>query len=326
MEYLELGNSGLKVSRVCLGCMSYGEPGRGSHPWSLTEEESRPILEGALDLGINFFDTANIYSEGSSEEILGRIVLSAVPREDLVIATKVFDPMRSTPNARGLSRKAVLHELDESLRRLGTDYVDIYQVHHWDYVTPIEETLEVLSDVVRMGKALYIGASAMFAWQLCKCLMISEARGWKRFISIQDHYNLLNREHEREMAALCADQGVGVLAWSPLARGRLARPGSEVTGRMETDEFGKTLYRDDAVSDRRIVQAVGDIASSHGVSRAEVALAWLWTQGGVVAPIVGATRLEHVKAAVSALDVTLSEAEVRQLEEPYEPRAYAGFW
>jgi aryl-alcohol dehydrogenase (NADP+) len=304
--------------------MSYGQPDRGTHPWSLDEQASRPFIERALELGINFFDTANVYSAGTSEEYVGRALGELTQREDVVIATKLHGRMRRGPNGAGLSRKAVVAELDASLRRLGTDYVDLYQIHRWDPTTPIEETLEALHDVVKAGKVRYIGASSMWAWQFTKALYTSELRGWNRFVSMQNHYNLLNREEEREMLPLCLDQGVGVLPWSPLARGRLARDWDEVTDRSATDEFGRTLY-DTAPSDRVIVERVAKIAAERGVPRAQVALAWLLQKPGVTAPIVGATKPHHLDDAVAAVELRLSDDEIASLEEPYVPHAVAGF-
>jgi 1-deoxyxylulose-5-phosphate synthase len=322
MEYVRLGATGLEVSRICLGCMSYGEPGRGNHEWSLDEEASRPFFRRAVEAGINFFDTANVYSAGSSEEITGRALAEYADRDQVVIATKVHGRMRPGPNGGGLSRKAILTEIDQSLRRLGTDYVDLYQIHRWDAGTPIEETMEALHDVVRAGKARYLGASSMWAWQFAKAQQVAERNGWTTFVSMQDHYNLLQREEEREMLPLCLDQGVGVIPWSPLARGRLTRDWDTTTARSETDNFGRTLYADD---DRRIVDAVAKIAESRGVSRAQIALAWLLRQPAVTAPIVGATKPAHLEDAVAAVGVELSDDEASQLEGPYTPREPAGF-
>jgi 1-deoxyxylulose-5-phosphate synthase len=322
MKYVKLGGTGLEVSRICLGCMSYGEPGRGAHPWSMGEEESRPFFRRALDAGINFFDTANVYSAGSSEEITGRALLDYASRDDVVIATKVFSPMRKGPNGMGLSRKAIMSEIDASLTRLGTDYVDLYQIHRFDPRTPLEETLEALHDVVKAGKARYIGGSSMYAWQFAKALFLADKHGWTRFVSMQDHYNLLNREEEREMLPLCADQRVGVIPWSPLARGRLAREWDTTTARTETDEFGRILYKD---GDKVIVDRVAEVAAQRGVPRAEVALAWMLSKPVITAPIVGATRMEHLDDAVAAVDLTLSDEEIAHLEEPYEPHDVAGF-
>jgi aryl-alcohol dehydrogenase (NADP+) len=319
---MKLGRTGLDVSRICLGCMSYGEPGRGTHPWSLDEEASRPFIARALELGITFFDTANVYSDGTSEEIVGRALRDMANRDEIVLATKVFGPMRSGQNAGGLSRKAIMTEIDASLRRLGTDYVDLYQIHRWDPRTPIEETMEALHDVVKAGKARYLGASSMWAWQFAKAQHTAERAGSTRFVSMQDHYNLLNREEEREMLPLCADQGVAVIPWSPLARGRLTRPWETDTTRSGTDAFGMTLY---AESDRAIVERVAEVAGARGVPMAQVALAWVLANPAVTAPIVGATRLDHLDDAVAALGVHLTADEVARLEEPYTPRPVAGF-
>ncbi len=324
MKYVKLGRTGLTVSRICLGCMSYGDPNRGTHPWSLDEEASRPFIARALDLGINFFDTANVYSDGSSEEILGRAIGALVPRDEVVIATKVHGRMRPGANGAGLSRKAIMSEVDNSLRRLGTDYIDLYQIHRWDYRTPIEETLETLHDVVKAGKARYIGASSMYAWQFAKALYTADLHGWTRFVSMQDHYNLLHREEEREMLPLCVDQGIGVIPWSPLARGRLTRDWDDTTARTETDEFGRGLYGHVA-SDRVVAEAVASLARARDVPRAQVALAWLLAQDAVTAPIVGATKPEHLDDAAAAVGLDLSGDEVELLESPYEPHPIAGF-
>ncbi|MBF9072770.1 aldo/keto reductase [Streptacidiphilus fuscans] len=322
MRYTRLGTTGLEVSRICVGCMSFGEANRGNHTWTLAEEPSREIIRAALDAGINFFDTANVYSDGSSEEIVGRALTDFVPREEVVIATKVHGRMRPGPNGAGLSRRAILAEIDNSLRRLGTDYVDLYQIHRWDRHTPIEETMEALHDVVKAGKARYIGASSMYAWQFAKAQFTAERNGWTRFVSMQNHYNLLYREEEREMLPLCADQGVGSIPWSPLARGRLTRPWDASTARSETDEFGKSLYLE---SDRTIVERVQEIAAKRGVPAAQVALAWVLRNPVVSAPIVGATRLMHLQDAIAAVDLDLDDAEADLLEEAYAPHATAGF-
>jgi 1-deoxyxylulose-5-phosphate synthase len=322
MEYVRLGATGLEVSKICLGCMSYGVPERGNAPWSLDEEAARPFFRRAVEAGINFFDTANVYSVGSSEEITGRALAEYAQRDEVVIATKVHGRMRPGPNGAGLSRKAILTEIDHSLRRLGTDYVDLYQIHRWDKATPIEETMEALHDVVKAGKARYLGASSMWAWQFAKAQHVAERNGWTPFVSMQDHYNLLQREEEREMLPLCLDLGVGVIPWSPLARGRLTRDWDTTTARSEHDAFGRSLYSDD---DRRIVAAVAKTAESRGVSRAQVALAWLLRQPAVTAPIVGATKPEHLEDAIAAVDVRLSDDEAAQLEGPYTPREPAGF-
>ncbi|GAA5152673.1 aldo/keto reductase [Pseudonocardia eucalypti] len=302
--------------------MSFGQPDRGGHPWSLDEERSRPLIRRAVEAGINFFDTANVYSAGTSEEITGRALREFTDRDEVVIATKLNGRMRPGPNGAGLSRKAVLTEIEHSLRRLGTDYVDLYQIHRWDPNTPIEETMEALHDVVRSGKARYIGASSMWAWQFAKAQYTAERNGWTKFVSMQDHYNLLNREEEREMLPLCADQGVGVIPWSPLARGRLTRDWDTSTARSETDEFGNKLYVD---SDRDIVAQVAKLASARGVPRAHVALAWLLSKPVVTAPIVGITKPEHLDDAVTAVNLTLDADEITQLETPYAPHSVAGF-
>jgi 1-deoxyxylulose-5-phosphate synthase len=325
MDYVKLGRTGLDVSRICLGCMSYGEPARGTHPWSLDEAASRPFIKKALDLGINFFDTANVYSDGTSEEIVGRALKDFTRREDVVIATKVFNRMRPGPNGAGLSRKAIMTEIDASLRRLGTDHVDLYQIHRFDHATPIEETLEALHDVVKAGKARYIGASSMYAWQFAKALYVSKLNGWTRFSTMQNYVNLLYREEEREMLPLCREEGIGVIPWSPLARGRLTRDWDEVSARSETDEFGKTLYAATADADRRVVEAVAKVAAGRGLPRAQVALAWVLQKPGVTAPIVGATKPNHLDDAVAALTVKLTPEEVRELEAPYVPHAVMGF-
>jgi aryl-alcohol dehydrogenase (NADP+) len=322
MDYIALGTTGLQVSRICLGCMSYGEPGRGAHPWSLGKESAEPFFRQALDAGINFFDTANVYSAGSSEEIVGQTLLSMVSRDEVVIATKVHGRMRPGPNGRGLSRKAILAEIDNSLSRLGTDYVDLYQIHRWDDDTPIEETLEALHDVVKAGKARYIGASSMYSWQFAKALYTADLHGWTRFVSMQNHYNLLYREEEREMIPLCIDQGVGIIPWSPLARGRLTRPWAEHTARSETDEFGRSLYGE---HDRVIVDAVLGVAAKRGVTPAQIALAWLLSKPGVDAPIVGATKSHHLADAVAAVELRLDDSEIESLEKGYQPHAVAGF-
>jgi len=324
MEYVRLGRTGLEVSRLCLGCMTYGDPQRGDHAWTLDEQASRPFLRRALDAGITFFDTANVYSDGTSEEIVGRALLDFTRREDVVIATKVHFRMRPGPNGAGLSRKAILHEIDTSLRRLGTDYVDLYQIHRWDPATPIEETLEALHDVVKAGKARYIGASSMYAWQFSKALYLADRHGWTRFVSMQDHYNLLNREEEREMLPLCADQGIGVLPWSPLARGRLTRDWDDATQRSQTDRITPNLY-DASAADRAVVERVAEVAARRGVPRAQVALAWVLRNPVVTAPIVGISRPEHLDDAVAALSLQLGDEEVAALEEPYVPHPVAGF-
>ena len=324
MEYVNLGHSGLKVSRLCLGCMSYGDTSKGWHgDWVLSEDESRPFIREAVEAGINFFDTANMYSLGASEEVIGRLLPEFARRDEIVVATKAFLPWRQAPNAGGLSRKALIQAVDDSLTRLGMDYVDLFQIHRWDDTTPIEETMEALHDIVKAGKARYIGASSMFAWQFAKAQEIARSNGWTRFIAMQNHVNLLYREEEREMLPLCADQGVGVIPWSPLARGRLARAWDETTVRSETDGFGKLLYRQQEDADRAIVEAVGAIAADRGVSRATVALAWHFTKG-VTAPIIGATKPGHIGAALEAVTLGLTDEEVARLEAPYLPKAPVG--
>ncbi|MFH9011159.1 aldo/keto reductase [Streptomyces sp. NPDC017943] len=321
MQYVKLGSTGLDVSRICLGCMTYGLPDRGTHEWTLDEDASRPLIRQAVEQGITFFDTANVYSDGTSEEIVGRALRDFARRDEIVLATKVHGRMRPGPNGGGLSRKAILTELDHSLARLGTDYVDLYQIHRFDPHTPVEETMEALHDVVRAGKVRYIGASSMYAWQFSKMQYTARLNGWTRFVSMQNHYNLLYREEEREMLPLCADQGVGVLPWSPLARGRLTRDWGTTTGRSATDTFGSTLYPE---GDRAIVEAVTRIAGERGVPRAQVALAWLLAQDTVTAPIVGASKPEHLRDAVAAVDLELGEKEREELEGPYTPHPVAG--
>ena len=322
MRFTKFGPTGMDVSVLCLGCMSFGERDRGKHEWSLPEAESREIIKAALDAGINFFDTANAYSDGSSEEIVGRALAEMADRDEIVLATKVFMPMRSDlPNSGGLSRKAILSEIDHSLKRLGTDYVDLYQIHRWDYETPIEETLEALHEVVQAGKARYIGASSMFAWQFAKALATSDLDGWTRFVSMQDHYNLLYREEEREMLPLCADQEIAVIPWSPLARGRLTRPWDAETARSATDEFGATLYRDE---DEQIVTRTLEVADRLGRPPAQVALAWLLSNPVVTAPIVGVTKPKHLEDAIAAVDLDLPGDAIAALEEPYRPHPIAG--
>ena len=324
MKYKNLGATGLKVSQLCLGCMTFGVPDRGDHPWTLPEEQSRPLIRQAVDLGINFFDTANAYSDGTSEEIVGRALHDFTRRDEVVIATKVFFPMNKNPNVGGLSRKAIFAAIDASLGRLGTDYVDLYQIHRWDYTTPIEETLEALHDVVKAGKARYLGASSMYAWQFSKALHLAMAHGWTRFVSMQDHYNLLYREEEREMMPLCADAGIGVLPWSPLARGRLTRAWDDETPRTRTDVYGNSLYVSTVDADKRVVEQVASIAAARGVPKAQVALAWVAQKTVVTAPIVGASKPHHLDDAVAALKLNLTESEVAQLEAPYVPHAIVG--
>jgi len=324
MDYRKLGTTGLDVSPLCLGCMTFGVPDRGNHSWTLDEEASRPILRKAVEAGINFFDTANVYSDGTSEEIVGRALKEFARRDELVIATKVHGRMRPGPNGGGLSRKAIMTEIDASLRRLGTDYVDLYQIHRFDFEVPIEETLEALHDVVKAGKARYIGASSMAAWQFATMLHVADAEGWTRFATMQNYLNLLYREEEREMLPLCAAEGVGVIPWSPLARGRLTRDWDEATERSRTDEFGKTLYEHTAAADRRVVEAVAAVAAERGVPRAQVALAWVLAKPEVSAPIVGASKPAHLDDALGALELGLSEAEIARLEEAYVPHAVVG--
>jgi aryl-alcohol dehydrogenase-like predicted oxidoreductase len=321
MEYVKLGDTGLEVSRICLGCMSFGEPERGFHPWSLGQAEAKVIIRRALEAGINFLDTANVYSDGSSEEIVGQALADFGSRDEIVLATKVNGRMHEGPNGAGLSRKAIMSEIDKSLHRLGADYVDLYQIHRFDPTTPVEETLEALHDVVKAGKARYIGASSMYAWQFAKMLHVAEANSWTRFVSMQDHYNLLYREEEREMLPLCEDEGIGVIPWSPLARGRLTRDWDDATERSATDEFGKTLYFE---GDRPIAARVAEIAAKRGISRAQVALAWLHSKPVVTAPILGVTKLSQLEDAIASLEVELTPDEIEQLEAPYQPHAIAG--
>ena len=325
MEYTKLGTTGLDVSRLCLGCMTYGVPDRGNHAWTLDEEASRPILRHAIEAGINFFDTANVYSDGTSEEIVGRALKEFARRDEVVLATKVHGRMRRGPNGAGLSRKAIMAEIDDSLRRLGTDYVDLYQIHRFDHDVPIEETLEALHDVVKAGKARYIGASSMFAWQFATMLHVAEANGWTRFVTMQDYLNLLYREEEREMLPLCAAEGIGVIPWSPLARGRLTRDWDDATERSRTDEFGRTLYEHTADADRKVVDTVAAVARERGVPRAQIALAWVLAKSEVSAPIVGASKIGHLDDAVAALDLVLSNDEIGRLEAPYVPHPVVGF-
>jgi aryl-alcohol dehydrogenase-like predicted oxidoreductase len=324
MRYVKLGSTGLDVSPIAIGAMTYGEPERGHPVWSLGEERARPLIKHALEAGINFFDTANMYSNGSSEEILGRALNDFADRDEVVIATKLRHPMRPGPNGRGLSRKAIMTEVDHSLRRLGTDYIDLYQVHRNDHATPLEETLEALSDLVKGGKVRYLGASSMPAWEFAKALHLQREHGWARFVSMQDHYNLLHREEEREMIPLCLDEGVGTIIWSPLARGRLARAWGDAksTARSATDgAYADQLYSPtEEASNRAIVDAVGRVADAHGVSRAQIALAWLRRQPVVTAPLVGAGSVRQIDDAVASLDVVLTDDEVRALEAPYTPR------
>ncbi|HMX76175.1 MAG TPA: aldo/keto reductase [Anaerolineales bacterium] len=325
MEYVRLGSTGMKVSRICLGCMGFGDAERWLHKWVLNEESSRPIIKKALEMGINFFDTANVYSLGASEEILGRALRDFAKRDEVIIATKVHGKMRDTPNGGGLSRKAILDEIDNSLKRLETDYVDLYQIHRWDYETPIEETMEALNDVVRAGKARYIGASAMWAWQFQKALHVAEMHGWTRFISMQNHLNLIYREEEREMIPLCREEQIGLIPYSPLASGRLTRSWSaESTLRSETDQIQKSKYDSAAETDRPIIERVAELAEKHAVSRTHIALAWLLQKQPVAAPIIGATKIAHLEEAAGALSVRLTQEEILYLEEPYMPHRVIG--
>mgnify|MGYP000970478770 FL=1 len=324
MEYVKLGNSGLEVSRICLGCMSFGDSEIWTHKWVLNEENSRPIIKKALELGINFFDTANVYSLGRSEEILGKALKDYAKRDEVVIATKVFSRMRDGPNGAGLSRKVIMNEIDNSLKRLGTDYVDLYIIHRWDYNTPIEETMDALNDVVKAGKARYIGASAMYAWQFQKALYTAEKHRWTKFVSMQNHYNLIYREDERELIPLCKDQKIGLTPYSPLAAGRLARDWSETTYRLQTDEVAKSKYDSTKNADKAIVDRVAELANKHGVSRAQISLAWLLHKDPVNAPIVGATKITHLEDAVGALSVKLTPNEITYLEDPYVPHPIVG--
>jgi len=319
MEYVKLGRSGLEVSKLSLGTMSFGVPERGNTPWSLDEEQSRPIIKKALESGINFFSTANMYSDGTSEEILGRALKDFTNRDEVVIATKVFVPMRKGPNAMGLSRKAIMTEIDNSLRRLGTNYVDLYQIHRWDPNTPIEETMKALHDLVTVGKVRYIGASSMLAWQFAKAQHVAECNGWTRFVSMENRLNLLYREEEREMLPLCRDEGVGVTPYLPLAAGRLTRDWNEQTTRSEKDQVAKALFNKTEEADRKVAERVGEIAANRGISRAQIALAWLLQKEEVTAPIIGSTKISHLEDAVSALSVKLTSEEITRLEELYIP-------
>jgi 1-deoxyxylulose-5-phosphate synthase len=324
MKYKNLGRTGLKVSELCLGCMTFGVPERGDHPWTLPEQQSRPLIRKAVDAGINYFDTANSYSDGTSEEIVGQALKDFTRRDEVVIATKVFFPMHKGPNAGGLSRKAIFTAIDASLRRLQTDYVDLYQIHRWDYSTPIEETLEALHDVVKRGKARYLGASSMYAWQFSKALHVAREHGWTAFVSMQNHYNLLYREEEREMMPLCTAERIAVVPWSPLARGRLTRAWDTQTARTQTDAYGNKLYVATVDADRKVVEQVATIAAARGVPKAQVALAWIAQKPFVTAPIVGASKPQHLDDAVAALTLKLDAAEIAQLEAPYVPHAIAG--
>jgi 1-deoxyxylulose-5-phosphate synthase len=324
MKYINLGNTGAKVSELCLGCMSFGVPERGDHPWSLPEDQSRQIIRQAVELGFNFFDTANVYSDGTSEEIVGRALKDFARRDEIVLATKVYFPLRKAPNVGGLSRKAIFAAIDASLQRLGTDYVDLYQIHRWDYQTPIEETLEALHDVVKSGKTRYLGASSMHAWQFSKALHLAQRHRWTPFVSMQNHYNLLYREEEREMMPLCVDERIGVVPWSPLARGRLTRTSDAQTARTQSDEFGNKLYAATLDADRKVVEQVAAIATARGVPKAQVALAWIAQKPYVTAPIIGATKAQHLDDAVAALTLKLEAAEIARLEAPYVPHAVSG--
>jgi aryl-alcohol dehydrogenase-like predicted oxidoreductase len=325
MDYVKLGRTGIEVSRLCLGCMTFGVPERGTHPWTLDEDRSRPIVRAAVESGINFFDTANSYSDGTSEEITGRLLREMTRRDDVVVATKVFFPTgQPGPNAMGLSRKAIFQGIDASLRRLGMDYVDLYQIHRWDDRVPIEETLEALHDVVKAGKARYIGASSMYAWQFATALQLSARHGWTRFVTMQNHVNLLYREEEREMLPLCRAEGIGVIPWSPLARGRLTRDWRETSAREESDEVGKKLYTAAVDADRAVIDAVAAVAAARGVPRAQVALAWVIQKAGITAPIIGASRVGHLDDAVAAVALRLTSEEIATLEAPYVPHPVAG--
>jgi len=325
MEFTKLGKTGTDVSRICLGCMTYGDSAKGSHAWTLPEDQSRPFIRQAVEAGINFFDTANMYSGGTSEEFLGRALREFARRDEVVVATKVYYPIRkNVPNSAGLSRKAIMQGIDASLTRLGMDYVDLYQIHRWDYATPIEETLEALHDVVKAGKARYIGASSMHAWQFCKALSLARENGWTRFVTMQNHYNLMYREEEREMLPLCREEGIGVIPWSPLARGRLTRDWDDATERMRTDQYGRALYGATLDADRKVVEAVARLAAGRGLPRAQIALAWLLHKPDITAPIVGASKPGHLEDAVAALSVKLSPEEIAALEAPYAPHAIAG--
>ncbi|WP_345830931.1 aldo/keto reductase [Erwinia sp. HDF1-3R] len=323
MKTIQLGSTDLTVSRLCLGCMTYGEPDRGRHAWTLPEESSRPLIKQALDAGINFFDTANSYSDGSSEEIVGRALKEYAHRDDIVVATKVYFPMSNLSG--GLSRKNILQSIDDSLGRLGMDHVDLLQIHRWDYETPLEETLEALHDVVKSGKARYIGASSMYAWQFAKALYTADLHGWTRFVSMQDQYNLIQREEEREMHPLCQAEGIAVLPWSPLARGRLTRPWGEATARSVSDEYGSTLYDKTEENDGAIAQRVAALAEDKGVSRAQIALAWMLAKPAVTAPIIGASRAEQLSDLVKAVDVALTPSDIAELESAYQPHNLVGF-
>ncbi len=323
MEYARLGKTGLEVSRIAFGCMSIGVPGE-RRPWTLAEDDARPLFRHAWDAGINFFDTANSYSEGSSEEVTGKLIKELAPRDQIVLASKVFNRMRPGPNGAGLNRQAIFAQLDASLKRLGTDYLDLYQIHRWDNKTPIAETLDALNDVIKAGKVRYIGASSMYAWQFAKALFTSDLNGWPRFVSMQNQVNLVYREEEREMLPLCVDQGIGVIPWAPLGSGKLTRPWGEQTKRNTTDANGKTMYENDVGNQRAIVDAVGKVAKARGVSYAQVAMAWVLQKPGVAAPILGATKLDHLKDAIGSVGLKLSADEVKALEAPYQSRPITG--
>lgn len=323
MQYTHFGSTGLKVSRLCLGCMTYGEPSRGKHAWTLPEESSRPLIQQAIDAGINFFDTANSYSDGSSEEIVGKILRESLARDQYVLATKVYFPLPDLKG--GLSRASILQSIDDSLRRLGTDYVDLLQIHRWDYDTPVEETLEALNDVVKAGKARFIGASSMHTSQFRQALDIQQQQGWARFVSMQDQYNLIQREEEKEMHPLCLERDIAVLPWSPLARGRLTRPWGETTARSVSDEVIPALYGDTEEADAKIAERVAKIAEDHDVPRAQIALAWVLNKPVVTAPIIGASRAGHLEDAIAALDITLSIDEIAELEMAYQPHQATGY-
>ncbi|ROO87870.1 aryl-alcohol dehydrogenase-like predicted oxidoreductase [Actinocorallia herbida] len=325
MKYTKLGSTGLDISAIAAGAMTFGIPGVGYPEWTLDEEASRPLIKLALDAGITFFDTSNSYSLGTSEEILGRALADYADRDRIVIATKVYGRMHDGPNGQGLSRKVILTEVDHSLRRLGTDYIDLYQIHRFDSRTPLEETLEALHDVVKAGKVRYLGASSMYAWQFAKALFLQQANGWSRFVSMQPHYNLINREEEREMLPLCADQGIGVLPWSPLARGRLTRDWDEQTDRSRRDGFAQHLYSATDVADRAVADAVGSVAEARGVPRAQIALAWVSKHPAVGAPIVGFSKPYQLEDAIASLDITLTDEEITLLEAPYVPHPVVGF-
>lgn len=324
MEYVKFGNTGLDVSRLTLGCMSFGEPDRGYPKWTLGEEESRPILKKALDLGINFFDTANFYSDGTCEEIVGKFLRAYTNRDEIVLATKVYFPMHEGPNGKGLSRKHIMSEIDKSLKRLGTDYVDLYQIHRWDYGTPIEETMEALHDVVKAGKARYIGASSMMSWQFLKANNIAEKNGWTKFVSMQNHFNLLYREEEREMLPLCKEEKIAVIPWSPLAKGKLTRNWEETSARWENEAVGQKFYPATSESDRQVVERVAEVAEKRGVPRAQIALAWVLQKDTITSPIVGSTKASHLEDAAAALSIKLTAEEIAYMEEPYVPHSVLG--